>query len=62
MSHHHSDLTSLSVLVVDVFPVLAFPEYLRLGVSPGLAGQVHPLPLPDDEVVGGAAVDDRGGH
>ena len=58
----HPDLTSLPILVVDVFSVLAFPEYLGLRVSPGLAGQVHALPLPDDEVVGGTAVDDGGGH
>ena len=62
MSHHYPDLTSLPVLVGNVFPVLAFPEYLRLGIAPGLAGQVRPLPLPDDEVVGGAAVDDGGGN
>ena len=54
--------TSLPILVVNVFPVLAFPEDLGLRVTPGLAGQVHPLLLPHDEVIGGAAVDDGGGH
>ena len=45
-----------------MFAVLAFPEDLRLRVTPGLTGQIHSLLLPHDEVIGCAAVDDGGGH
>ena len=44
----------------DVGPVLSPPQDLRLREAPGLAGQVHSLLLPDDQVVGCLAVDDGG--
>ena len=45
-----------------MFAILASPQKLRLRVAAGLAGEVDPLGLADDEVVGGPAVDDEGRH
>ena len=46
----------------DGLAVLPPPEDLGLGVSPGLAGQVHPLLLPDHQVIGAPAVNNRRGN
>ena len=54
--------TFFTIFIINVFAILASPQQLRLRVAAGLAGEVDPLGLADDEVVGGPAVDDEGWH
>ena len=46
----------------DGLAVLPPPEYLGLRVALGLTSQVHPLLLPDYQVIGAPAVNNRGGN
>ena len=54
--------TLFPIFVMKWFSILSFPNYLRFRISTCLTREINTFPLPDNQVIGGPAVNDGWRH